>query len=236
MNLIKYIGPTFEHDGAATNEDGQETYFMFRCNEAEIYGLWFTEDEQRASISRRIEAIMDSYKKNKPNTGGGGSLPPMLQQMFTHAAATASSGDNNGIGSTAEKDTTPASFSGPNADANFCLSKEQMKDVLTKLVQTDKFIDVLHSTYLKSVQNQAQPQQMQQQQQQQQMQQPRMLAPSPLRQTGPPTHYGGPPHPMYGYSPYHAPGQMMGGHPPPPMPGGPMHPPPQQQPPPPHPQ
>jgi len=35
-------------------------------------------------------------------------------------------------------------------DETFELSKEQMKEVLLKLVQTDKFIDILHSTYLKS--------------------------------------------------------------------------------------
>ncbi|GBG31251.1 mRNA-decapping enzyme-like protein [Hondaea fermentalgiana] len=230
-NFLQYIGEAFEYDLS----DG---FVMLRC-EAGVYSLWFNNDDERKQVSAALEKIADSASKqdqgpakdgaapSTPTSKGAAKedMPDLLKDMFQQAATEGGAG--NGAVSSVPSQTPaappPSSFTGPNAAEQFTLSKEQMKDVLLRLVHTDKFIDILHNQYLKTRATASQqPQQQQQHQQQpQQPQQPQQqhighLAPSPLRQPygmmqqPPPSMYGSPM--MYGRG---GPGQHMHHHAPP---------------------
>jgi len=178
-NLLLFIGSSFEYD-----VNGE--YLMFRCAKG-VYGLWFPDASDRSRIVQRLDAISSSQEKNGNAralaNGEAGAAPSrdaevssLLQKMLVsekaREAAAAAAVEN--------EETAPASFSGPQASSNFILSKEQMKEVLLRLVQTDKFVDILHSTYLKS--QGAKVRQLPAQQQQQP--QPQMLHAHPSLQHG----------------------------------------------------
>lgn len=217
-NLLKFIGPTFEVD-SSSQSNGEDKFLIFRCDK-DVYGLWFPQDEQRESITKRVESITNSLRKNR---AGSPEMPQVLQQMFGQVAVSSAS-------DTPLKDNTPSSFSGPNADANFALSKEQMKDVLLKLVQTDKFVDILHAQYLKTTQRQAPPGDSPAREQPPPPPQQNIMSPSPLRHPPPPMYYGspggyppprGPPGPPRGGYPYMYPPQVGQPYPAAPRPPGP---------------
>eukprot|EP00516_Mucochytrium_quahogii_P003453 CAMPEP_0203759198 /NCGR_PEP_ID=MMETSP0098-20131031/12178_1 /ASSEMBLY_ACC=CAM_ASM_000208 /TAXON_ID=96639 /ORGANISM=" , Strain NY0313808BC1" /LENGTH=292 /DNA_ID=CAMNT_0050652009 /DNA_START=154 /DNA_END=1032 /DNA_ORIENTATION=- len=128
-NFLKCIRGDFEFDDTGD-------YLMFRCEDG-VYGLWFPDVEEKKKISQRIESIVSRMKKLENSEAE--KMPKLLQEMFMSESATKG-----------QVPPPPESFSGPGGADNFVLGKEQMKDVLLRLIQTDKFIDILHNTYLKS--------------------------------------------------------------------------------------
>ncbi len=241
-NLVRLVGDGFEMDDS-------DEYLMFRSPEG-VYGLWFRYAEEKARVHAKLaELVAPPAPAPAPAKVSGsalekdrasGQMPALLQQMFLAET------DRSGAPAAP---AAPASFgSGPGAAERFEMSKEQMKDVLLRLVQTDKFIDILHGQYLQKLRRDeehlkppSQPMHQQQQQQHQQLGSPgaampphshtvhqQPVAPSPLRQ---PAHnmyhpHMPPPPFMYSGSPI---GMGPPGGPPPPPPPPPnygYHPPP----------
>ena len=225
-NLVRLVGDGFEMDDS-------DEYLMFRSPEG-VYGLWFRYAEEKARVHAKLAELVAPRAAAK--SGGAldkdrasGQMPALLQQMFLaesdRSAAPAAP-------------AAPASFgSGPGATERFEMSKEQMKDVLLRLVQTDKFIDILHGQYLQKLRRDEEP--LKAPQSQQHLGSPgagmaphghiahqQPVAPSPLRQ---PAHnmyhpHMPPPPFMYGGSPMGM--GPPGGPPPPPPPSYGYHPPP----------
>mmetsp|Transcript_13905 Transcript_13905/g.27009 ORF Transcript_13905/g.27009 Transcript_13905/m.27009 type:complete len:351 (+) Transcript_13905:78-1130(+) len=131
-----------------TEFDFSESYVMFRCDTG-VYSLWFNSKDEHEQVKEALENITKGDQQQEHHQQE--AMPELLKDMFQQAAAetkTTEETSNGDASSTPQK--VPASFSGANAAGDFELSKEQMKDVLLRLVQTDKFIDILHNQYLRT--------------------------------------------------------------------------------------
>jgi len=108
----------------------QDDFLLLKTPDAHVLGLWIGDETERNDLVKSLQAS---------------AMPKLLQEMFQQASVPAAKtvGDDS-IGE------TNVTRNGNDIET-LELSKEELKDVLLKLVQTEKFIDILHQTYTKSV-------------------------------------------------------------------------------------